>query len=71
MKSARKLVDKGSFDIIQKMLAIGKELEEKDSRLFSIEQQDIDEILEREIGKLVANVESKQGKASIMLGTIK
>lgn len=71
LKSARKLVDKGSFDIIQKMLAIGKELEEKDSRLFSIEQQDIDEILEREIGKLVANVESKQGKASIMLGTIK
>lgn len=38
---------------------------------FAIEQQDIDEILEREIGKLVAHVESKQGEASIVLGTIK
>ena len=36
-----------------------------------IEQQDIDEILEREIGKLVTNVESKQGEASIILATIK
>ena len=53
------------------MLAIGQELEERDSRLFAIEQQDIDEILEREIGKLVAHVESKQGEASIVLGTIK
>ena len=71
LKSARKLADKGSFDIIKKMLAIGHELEERDSRLFAIEQQDIDEVLEREIGKLVANVESKQGDASIVLGTIR
>lgn len=71
LKSARKLADKGSFDIIKKMLVIGQELEERDSRLFAMEQQDIDEILEREIGKLVAHVESKQGEASIVLGTIK
>lgn len=71
LKSARKLADKGSFDIIKKMLAIGQELEERESRLFAIEQQDIDDILEREIGKLVANVESKQGEAAIILGTIK
>lgn len=71
LMSARKLADKGSLDIIKKMLSIKKEIEEKDSRLFSIEQQDIDNILEREIGKLVANVESKQGEASIILGTIK
>jgi hypothetical protein len=71
LKNARKLVDRGSFDIIKKVLAIGKELEEQDSRLFAMEQQDIDEILEREIGKLVAHVESKQGEASIVLGTIK
>lgn len=71
LKSARKLVDKGSFDIIKKMLAIGEELEDSASRLFATDQQEIDEILEREIGKLVANVESKQGEASIVLGTIK
>ena len=71
LKNARKLVDRGSFDMIKKVLAIGQELEERDSRLFAIEQQDIDEILEREIGKFVAYVESKQGEASIVLGTIK
>ena len=71
LKNARKLADKGSFDIIKKMLAIGKELEERDSRLFALEQQDIDNILEREIGRLVAHIESKQGIASIILGTIK
>lgn len=71
LKNARKLVDKGSFDIIKKMLFIGQELEERNSRLFALEQQDIDEMLEREIGKLVAHVESRQGEASIVLGTIK
>ena len=59
------------FWYYQKVLAIGQELEERGLRLFAIEQQDIDEILEREIGKLVAHVESKQGEASIVLGTIK
>ena len=71
LKNARKFIDRGSFDIIKKVLAIGQELEERDSRLFTVEQHDIDEILEREIGKLVAHVESKQGEASIVLGTIK
>ena len=71
LKNSRKLIDRGSFDIIKKVLAIGQELEERDSRFFAIEQQDIDAILEREIGKLVAHVESKQGEASIVLGTIK
>ena len=71
LKNVRKLADKGSLDIIKKMLAIGKELEERESRLFTLEQQDIDEILEREIGKLVANVEGRQGEASVVLGTIK
>ncbi len=71
LKNARKLVDRGSFDIIKKVLAIGQELEEQNSQLFAIEQQDIDEILEREIGKLIAHVESKQGEATIILGTIK
>ena len=71
LANARKLADKGSFDIIKKMLAIGKELEQKESRLFALEQHDIDEILKKEIGKLVANVENRQGIASIVLGTIK
>ena len=71
LESARKLVDKGNFDVIKKMLAIKQELENRNQSLFAINQQDIDEILEREIGKLVAQVEKKQGVASIVLGTIK
>lgn len=69
LNKARKLVDKGSFDIIKKIIAIGAELETK--KLFVLSQNDIDDILEREIGKLVTNVESKQGTPSILLGTIK
>lgn len=71
LESARKLVDKGNFDVIKKMLAIKQELENRNQSLFAINQQDIDEILEREIAKLVAQVEKKQGVASIVLGTIK
>lgn len=71
LENARRLVDKGSFDIIKKIIAIDKELEERDSRLFTINQQEIDDILEREIGKLVANVKRRQGEATIILGTIK
>lgn len=69
LNRARKLVDKGSNDIIKKIITIGTELEER--KLFDLSQSDIDSILEREIGKLVTNVESKQGKPSILLGTIK
>ena len=71
LESARKLVDKGNFDVIKKMLAIKQELENRNQSLFAINQQDIDEILEREIAKLVAQVEKRQGVASIVLGTIK
>ena len=71
LESARKLVDKGNFDVIKKILAIEHELEHRNQSLFAIKQQDIDEILEREIGKLVAQVENKQGVASIVLGTLK
>lgn len=69
LTKARMLVDRGSIDVIKKILAIGKELEE--ASLFTLNQADIDEILEREIGKLVANVESRQGEASVILGTLK
>lgn len=69
LNKARKLVDKGSIDVINKILAIGAELEER--KLFNLVQNDIDDILEREIGKLVANVESRQGTPTILLGTLK
>lgn len=69
--NARRMVDRGSFDIIRKIVTIGKELENENSTLFSIGQQDIDEIINRELSKLVSRVENTQGKAFIQLGTIK
>ena len=63
------LVDKGSIGIIKKLLAIDSILAEQE--LFSLKQNEIDDILEREIGKLVANVEHNQGEPSILLGTLK
>ncbi len=68
--NARILADRGSYDIIKKMIVIDEKLKEKDS-LFPLTQEDIANVLEREIGKLVANVEFKQGKGEILLGTIK
>lgn len=68
---ARRLVDRGSIDIIRKMLAIDKALKQKDTSLFALTQQDIDSLLQREIGKLIAHVQTKLGKPKILLGTIK
>lgn len=67
--NARKLADMGNYDIIRKVIIIGESLAEKQS-LFPLTQEDIDDILKTEIGKLVANVESRLGKAEIILGTI-
>ncbi len=70
LKKAMKLVRAGSIDIIKKMLAIDDEIKNKEAVLFALTPQDIEEILEREISKLVANVEKRQGEAKIIMGTI-
>ena len=71
LEKARKLADRGSFDIIKKMLRIKAMIDEREKMLFQLTQEEIDEVLEREIGKLVAKVESRQGTPQILLGTIK
>ena len=70
LANARRLADKGSYDIIKKMIVIDEKLQEKNS-LFPLTQEDIEVTLEKEIGKLVAKVETKQGEGEILLGTIK
>lgn len=71
LEKARKLADRGSFDIIKMMLRIKAKIDERKMMLFQLTQEDIDELLEQEIGKLVAKVESRQGTPQILLGTIK
>ena len=71
LKAARRFVDKGSIDVIRKVLLIDEELNNNQQNLFKLNQEDIDMVIEREIGKLVANVEKRQGEPMIELGTIK
>jgi hypothetical protein len=71
LEKARRLADRGSFDIIKKMLRIKVMIDEREMMLFQLTQEEIDEVLVQEIGKLVANVESRQGTPMILLGTIK
>lgn len=69
--NTRKMVDKNNIDIINKLVSIGKRTEDSEARLFPLGQKEIDEILEKEISKLVANVTKRQGEAVIVMGTIK
>ncbi len=71
LQNARKLVNQGSYDMIRKIIALNNEINDRNPQLFKIGQQDIDAVIEREIGKLAANVESRQGKAVIQLGLLK
>lgn len=69
LENAMKMVRNGNIDIIRRMIGIGKQLEENGQTLFELKQNDIDNILETGIGKLVSAVELKQGKAEITLAT--
>ncbi len=71
LKSARRLVDKGSIDVIRKILLIDEELNDRQQRIFALNQEDIDQVIDREIGKLVENVEKRQGEPTIELAVIK
>lgn len=71
LKNARKLIDKGNNDVIKKVILIGKELSDTNPNLFSLSMDDIDAVIEREIGKLTKDVDMRQGTPVIMLGTMK
>lgn len=71
LKQVRRVVDRGSYDVIKKVLAIDALIQQRSQQLIPITQQDIDQLLESELSKLVKNVEQRQGKPSVLLGTIK
>ena len=70
LRNARRLVDRGSFDLIRKLLDLDVELTRTNS-LFTLTIEEIEQILDTELGRLVANVTKRQGEPSIILGTIK
>ena len=70
LRNARRLVDRGSFDLIRKLLDLDVELTRTNS-MFTLTIEEIEQILDTELGRLVANVTKRQGEPSIILGTIK
>lgn len=69
--TARQLVNRGNLDIARKIVALGRELADTQSRLFELGPQDIDEVIRNEIGRLVARVEARQGEPVVELGSAK
>ena len=71
LKQVRRVVDRGSYDVIKKVLAIDALIQQRSQQLIPITQEEIDQLLETELAKLVMNVEQRQGKPMVLLGTMK
>ncbi|MCD8265602.1 MAG: phospholipase D-like domain-containing protein [Prevotellaceae bacterium] len=73
LRSASRIVRRGNRDLINKMIAIGKALDEKkqQGQLETLTNEVTDDILRRGIAQLVRNVEQRQGEAAVLLATLK
>lgn len=71
VEAAFQMVNKGNIDIINKVLALGAEMENQQLSLFAMTQEEIDDVLEREIKRIVSNVERRFGKAEAYIGLSK
>ncbi len=66
------LVNKGNSDIIKKVLAFEEALSRSQGDLFGgLTQQDFDDMIEREIRNIVANLQQRYGKAEVFIGLSK
>ena len=66
------LVNKGNSDIIKKVLAYEDRLNDSQGDLFGgLTQQDFDDMIEREIRNIVANLQQRYGKAEVYIGLSK
>lgn len=66
------LVNKGNSDIIKKVLAFEEALNRSQGDLFGgLTQQDFDNMIEREIRNIVANLQQHYGKAEVFIGLSK
>lgn len=67
LANAFKFVNKGNIDIIKKIIAINDELSSEQNRLFALSQNEIDDILNREIAQVVNHVQERYGKAEVYM----
>ena len=70
LANAFNFVNNGNIDIINKVIALEKERNNGLS-LFEMKQEEIDEILQREIQKIVERVQVRNGKAEVYLALSK
>lgn len=71
LADAFKFVNKGNFDIIKKIIAIDDQLIKGEHSLFHMTQQEVDEILCREIKQIVSQVQERYGKAQVYMALSK
>lgn len=67
LANAFKFVNKGNIDIIKKIIAINDNLSSQQNRLFALSQNEIDDILNREIAQVVNHVQERYGKAEVYM----
>lgn len=70
LANAFNFVNNGNIDIINKVIALDKE-QKKGPSLFEMQQDEVDQILEREIQKIVERVQVRNGKAEVYLALSK
>lgn len=71
LNSARRLIDQGNYDLVKKILMLREYLDDTQGQLFEVGNEDINQLIEREIARLVAKVVARQGQAGILLGTVR
>lgn len=71
LADAFRYVNKGNWDIISKILAIGKELAQRDEALFAMTQEEIDDILQKQISQIVSHIQDRYGKAEVYMALSK
>lgn len=71
LASAFNFVNKGNFDIINKIIAISEAQADGQPTLFKMTQKDVDDILNREIKQIASRVQERAGKAQVYMGMSK
>lgn len=72
LANAFTLVNKGNPDIIKKVLAFEEGVKHSQGDLFGgLTQHDFDDMIEREISNIVANLQKRYGKAEVFIGLSK
>jgi len=66
------MVSQGNHDVIRKVLAFNERISDSTGELFgSFTQQDFDDMIEREMSKVLSNVSKQHGEAKVYLGLAK